>query len=118
MTIQQTLGRKGEDLAVSYLKNQKYEILERNWRSGKAEIDIIAKYDDILIFIEVKAKSSSYYGPPELAVDDKKELLIFSAANRYMEQSQYDWAIRFDIISILFLENGAAEIDHFKDAFH
>jgi putative endonuclease len=118
MTIQQALGKKGEDLAVRFLKAQKYEILERNWRSGKAEIDIIAKESDILVFVEVKSKSSSFFGPPELAVDEKKELLIFSAANRYMEKMNYDWAIRFDILTILFNANEAPTIKHFKDAFH
>jgi putative endonuclease len=118
MTIQQTIGKKGEDLAVRYLEEQNYKILERNWRSGRAEIDIIATEGEILVFVEVKTRSSTLFGAPELSVDDRKELLIFSAANRYMEEKEYGWAIRFDMISILFSEFEEAELKHYKDFFH
>lgn len=118
MTIQQKIGQKGEDFAALYLFQDGYKIKERNWRTGRAEIDIIAEKDGILVFVEVKAKSSKVYGPPELAVDEKKERLLFSAANRYMESIDYEWEIRFDIISILFQKGKETEITHFEDVFY
>lgn len=118
MAIQQEIGKKGEDFATLFLVQDGYEIKERNWRSGKAEIDIIAEKDGILVFVEVKAKSSRAFGPPELAVDEKKERLLFSAANRYMESIGYEWEIRFDIISIVFLKGQETELTHFEDIFY
>lgn len=112
------LGHTGEELAVEHLRSQGYEILEQNWRFSRAEIDIICKKEAVLIFVEVKAKSYDFYGAPEASVNEKKELMIIDAANRYMEQVDHNWEIRFDIISILMGKKGKYELKHFKDAFH
>jgi len=117
MTEKQELGRKGEGFATNYLQNKGYIIQERNWRYSKAEIDIICKLDEVLVFVEVKTKSYDYYGKPEESVGAFKEKLIIDAANRYMEMTGHDWEIRFDIISLL--ANGKDEftLEHFEDAF-
>jgi len=117
MTKKQDLGRKGEDFSSDYLEKAGYQILERNWRYSKAEIDIIAKKDDALIFIEVKTRSYDYYGKPEESVTSFKERLIIDAANRYMELTGHDWEIRFDIISLLANKNDGFHLEHFEDAF-
>ncbi|MEZ4906311.1 MAG: YraN family protein [Saprospiraceae bacterium] len=111
-------GIKGETTAIDYLEKSGYKILERNWRFKRAEIDIIAKEiaTDILVFIEVKARSYDYFGEPELSVNEKKILLISDAAAAYMEKISYSWEIRFDIISIVF-DSKIPKINHFKDAF-
>ncbi len=111
------IGSKGEDIAADFLFSKGYEILERNWRFKRAEIDIIAKHKDKLIFVEVKTRSYSYYGEPESFVNNKKKRLIADAASQYMKKINYDWAIRFDIIGILIEKDKKPIISHFEDAF-
>ena len=112
------IGTIGEKIACEYLVQNAFIILENNWRYKKAEIDIIAKQDDILVFVEVKTRSSTFFGKPEEAITEKKEALIIDAAQRYMESINHHWEIRFDIISIILDKNyQSLEINHFKDAF-
>lgn len=111
------LGKKGEEIAIKFLKKKGYLILEQNWRHRRAEIDIIAKEDDILVFIEVKSRSSTLFGRPESFVDDKKQNLITDAASVYMEEIGHEWEVRFDIISVFFHNEIYQSVDHFKDAF-
>lgn len=111
------LGKKGEEIAADFLVKKGYQLLETNWRHRKAEIDIIAKLDDVLIFIEVKSRSNSFFGRPESFVDAKKQQLIADAASVYMEEVGHEWEVRFDIISVLFHNEVYQSVDHFKDAF-
>lgn len=117
MSKQHTIGKLGEDTACDFLQKLGYTVLERNWRFSKAEIDIIAKERDILVFAEVKAKSYTYYGHPEENVSVYKESLIIDAATQYMIQTNHTWEIRFDIISVLFDKKMNPLITHYKDAF-
>jgi putative endonuclease len=116
MTPQQVIGKKGEELAQAYLQSQGYKIKETNWKFSHAEIDIIAEKEGVLIFVEVKTKTYTYYGEPEESVDAKKERLICDAAASYMVKNDYEWEFRFDIISIL-LTKDSHEMKHFEDAF-
>lgn len=118
MAKQQKIGKLGEDAACEFLQNLGYKILERNWRFSKAEIDIIAKEKEVLIFVEVKAKSYTYYGAPEESISTYKENLIIDAASQYMISVNHDWEIRFDIISIVFNKELNPTITHYKDAFY
>jgi putative endonuclease len=111
------LGKIGEDRAAEYLLSKDYIILERNWRFRKAEIDIICQKDNILIFVEVKAKSYNFFGDPEESITSYKENLIIDAASQYMVLHNYEWEIRFDIISILLEKNQPPAIFHYEDAF-
>ncbi len=118
MTSKTEIGRIGENFAEQHLIGKNYKILEKNWRFKRAEIDIIAKQELILVFVEVKTKSYSYYGEPEESVTPKKEAFLIDAAQRYMESIDYNWEIRFDIISILLDKaKNVQEIKHFEDAF-
>ncbi len=110
------IGRKGEEIGKQYLLGQGYEILETNYRYKKAEVDIIARHSNQLIFIEVKARKNIKYGRPEEFVSKRKEAFYFDAANAYMEAVNYRGEIRFDIISIVD-PNGSPTLDHFIDAF-
>ena len=110
------LGQIGEDLAVKYLAQKEYQVLARNYRYKRAEIDIIAKYQQKIIFIEVKARSGTQFGQPEEFVTPQKEALIQSAAENYLFENQLDAAIRFDIIAIL-KEKNTYQIEHIIDAF-
>jgi len=109
-------GNKGEAIAKDYLLKKGYTILESNWRFSRAEIDLIAMDGQILVFIEVKTRSTGLFGAPELAVDQHKQDLMTDAANAYMQKINHDWEVRFDIISII-LEKDQYQLQHFEDAF-
>jgi putative endonuclease len=117
MAAHNDTGKKGEDLALAFLELKNYTILERNWRHRRSEVDIIAMYNKILVFVEVKTRSSDAFGRPEEFVSLKKQDLITRAAPIYMEKINHDWEIRFDVISILLFKDETYEIEHFEDAF-
>ena len=115
------LGKKGEELAVEYLLQNEYKILERNWVFQKAEIDIIAKKENILAVIEVKTRSSVDFGLPQDFVKTKKIQLLIKAVNAYVIDGENDFdeslEIRFDIIGIQKTGESFA-IEHLTDAFY
>lgn len=111
------LGKLAEDLAVDYLVKNGYKILVRNFRYQKAEIDIIAEKDNLIIIIEVKARSTDFFILPQEAVTKGKIKLIVTAANHFMEEFNKDQEVRFDIISVLPDEKGKLIIEHIVDAF-
>jgi putative endonuclease len=111
------LGKKGEELAVEFLLNEGYKILDRNWTFQKAEIDIIAQKENILAVIEVKTRSSSDFGLPQDFVKSKKIQLLIKAVNAYINDREIDFEIRFDIIAVQ--KNGESfAIEHLTDAFY
>ena len=109
-------GKQGEEIAVKYLMDKGYEILERNWRNRHKEIDIIAKDGKELVVVEVKTRKSNDYGDPDFAVNKQKQRLLISAANSYIYSNNLDLDTRFDIISII-IKDGNPVIDHIEDAF-
>ena len=111
------LGKKGEDMAVTYLEQNGYEILDRNWTFQKAEIDIIAQKENILAVIEVKTRSSLDFGLPQDFVKPKKIQLLVKAINAYINDRETDLDVRFDIISIHKSDKTFA-IEHLTDAFY
>ncbi len=110
------LGKKGEELAVQFLIENGYTILERNYRFNKAEVDIIALQNDILAIVEVKTRSSLDFGNPESFLKPRQIKNLVKAVNYYVETSNLDVEIRFDIISIL-KENGNYTLKLIKNAF-
>ncbi|WP_431611313.1 YraN family protein [Chryseobacterium sp. 'Rf worker isolate 10'] len=110
-------GKIAEDMAVDYLQKNGYKILVRNFRFQKAEIDIIAEKDNVIIVVEVKARSTDFFILPQEAVTKTKIKSIVSAANHYLEEFNKENEVRFDIISVLPDENKNLIIDHIKDAF-
>ncbi|MGG8496419.1 YraN family protein [Tenacibaculum sp. TC6] len=110
------LGKKGEEQAKGFLVQKGYRILETNYRYQKAEIDIIAQKEDTLVVVEVKTRSTDYYGNPEDFVNTKKIKLLVAAAHKYIEERDIDVEVRFDIIAIL-QKNGKLLIEHIEDAF-
>lgn len=111
------IGKAGESLARSFLEQKGYRILETNWRWSRAEIDLIAKDVDTLVFVEVKTRSTDAFGKPEESITARKERFLADAASVYMEQIGHDWAVRFDVISIIYHSAQHYEIEHFEDAF-
>jgi putative endonuclease len=111
------IGSKGEDLAAEWLKAQGFDILQRNWRSGRYETDIIASKDGRLHFVEVKTRRSDRYGYPEDQVDRKKLNRMIDAGSEYIRlHPEWKW-IRFDIIAIRLYDNAQARIDHIEDLY-
>lgn len=117
MGIQQVNGQWGEELAVGYLIKEGFEIIARNWKYKRAEVDIIAKEKDVLVFIEVKTRASTGFGRPEEMVGPRKKQLLIDSAMAYMRSVGYDWEIRFDILAILGEPGRELEIRLFRDAF-
>ncbi len=110
------IGDKGEDFAINILKSKGYEILERNYRYKRAEIDIITLHNNLLIFVEVKALHSFEHGYPEERVNQSKINKIMEAAENYIYAINWQKDIRFDILSINLNEPDA--YFHIEDAFY
>lgn len=111
-----TLGTKGENLAVTFLKKKGYKIIARNYKTFIGEIDIIAKDGDITVFIEVKTRINDSFGYPFEAVNTKKKKKLKNLALLYLKNKGDESPVRFDVLSI-FMNNGKEEIEHIKDAF-
>ena len=118
------LGDRGEAVAASFLEEQGYTILERNYRFEQAEVDLIcfqpaeeAERGGELVFVEVKTRSGLAFGRPEDAVDEQKRKHMIRVAEAFLHERRLDGApCRFDVISVL-LNRGAERVEHFKDAF-
>jgi len=115
MNSNKKLGEIGEQLAADFLVNRGFDILERNYRYKRAEIDIIGQKDNLLVFFEVKYRKNNSFGNPEDFVTGRKIELIQMASENYIEEIQWKGNIRFDIIGIL--KKSPSEIEHFEDAF-
>lgn len=112
------IGKKGEDIAVNYLENKGYTILERNYRFQKAEIDIIAFADYQIVVVEVKMRSSTYFGQPEQAINKKKKEMLYMATEAWIHERKMDGSpVRFDIIAIVDQGSNEYKIKHFERVF-
>jgi putative endonuclease len=111
------LGKSGEAIAAGFLKNKGYSVLEINWRKGPLEIDLIAKTGNILVIVEVKTRSSNYFGEPEEFVTRAKQKTLIRAANLYILENDIELEARFDIISVL-ISGEQHRVHHIEDAFY
>lgn len=110
------LGKNGENIAVKSLLEKGYTILERNWRFSRDEIDIIARDGDWLVIVEVKTRTSAWFGEPETAVTRAKQRSLIRAAEEYILEHDYQGETRFDVIGILF-DHQHVRLNHIQDAF-
>ena len=101
MALHNNLGRLGKNIAKDFLKQKGFIIIALNWRHLHYEIDIIARHQNILVFVEVKTRSTFKYGFPDESIDHKKENRLREAAEIYIEQKDLHNEIRFDIVSIV-----------------
>jgi len=111
------LGKKGEDIAVAHLEAKGFKILERNWRLGKEEIDIIARDGNFVVIVEVKTRTSNTFAEPEAAVTRSKQRILVRTANAYVNYRRQYGEVRFDIITVLIREEGE-DVNHIVDAFY
>lgn len=110
-------GERGEKLACRYLKKQGYRLLEKNYRAGRHEIDLIMedKKQDCLVFVEVKARSETGFGLPREAVGIEKQRFLRLAATQYLQENRlFDRNARFDVVEVYLMQN---RIEHIVNAF-
>lgn len=117
MSVAYELGKKGEALAVEYLSWKGFQILERNFHTGKAEIDIIARDKRILVIVEVKTRQTNFFGEPEEWVTPAKQRLLVKAANAYVKFRNFSGDVRFDVVSVIIGKNETT-VRHIPDAFY
>ncbi|MDO3693975.1 YraN family protein [Wenyingzhuangia sp. chi5] len=110
------LGNLGETLANEYLIKQGYTILDKNWRYLKAEIDIIALKENTLAIVEVKTRSTDFFGSPEEFITKSKIKMLITAADAYVQKRNLNVDVRFDVIAIV-KNKKETTIEHIKEAF-
>lgn len=106
-------GKRGEDLAAEYLEQQGYVVVVRNYRFRKAEIDLVVRRDDWLVFVEVKARNSDIFGYPESFVGARKAAQLMQAAEAFIYSSNWQGHVRFDVIGV---DLRTGSVRHFEDA--
>lgn len=112
------LGKKGEQLAVDFLIKEGYNIMERNYRFDKAEVDIIAQKEAVLAIVEVKTRSTTDFGNPQDFVKPKQIQRLVKAVDEYVIKNGLDVEVRFDIIGIVKQQKNQFKIEHLENAFY
>jgi putative endonuclease len=117
-TRNKTLGARGEEIAASYLRGQKFTIIERNFRCKSGEVDIVARDGKTFVFVEVKARSSLSFGSPQASVTPFKQRQISKAALTWLAKKRLqDVSARFDVIAIILKDHEVPQIEHLRNAF-
>jgi len=117
VTKQKELGQKGEEIALRFLKKNGYRLIETNYTCPMGEVDIIARDKDTLSFVEVKTRRSTSFGPPQLAVDQRKQEQLSRIALHYLKEKKLEGVkARFDVVAILLGPKGE-EIELIRNAF-
>lgn len=110
------MGKEAEEFAVRFLISKGYRILDRNWRHGHLELDIVCTDGEELIVVEVKARRQSIFPHPEDVFTPQKERFILLATEAYIQQKMVDMQVRFDLVAIV-IKNGLFEIEHIEYVF-
>jgi len=118
MAAHNELGKWGENKAAEYLERKGYRIIERDWRIGHRDLDIVAIDSDMLVFVEVRTRRNNVFMEPELTVDRKKMRSLMIAANAYIKTHNIDFDLRFDIITVLGTNDNDYKINHIEEAFN
>jgi len=124
MATHNTIGKEGEEIAKKYLENKGYKVIECNYRTKRAEIDIITRFrqgfggrgKDIIVFVEVRTKHHERCGTPEETIDYKKRMKLKRNAAAYIHRKRYDGLYRIDAVCLVIDENeGLRRIDHYEN---
>ena len=116
MATHNDLGKWGEEVAVHYLVDNGYRIVQRDWKSGHRDIDIIAMQENVVVFVEVKTRRNRVFAEPEEAIDYKKLQNLRQAINYYVKSRHINREIRLDVITVVGTPEGAPpEITHIED---
>lgn len=111
------LGDLGERFALRYLEKKGYQVIVKNYRFQRNEVDLVCEEVDVLIFVEVKTRQTAQIGPPWKAVTRQKQKQIIKCANQYLIENDLDKEARFDIVSIVHNSKGTF-IEHIEEAFY
>ena len=110
-------GKDGEDLACEHLQKKGFHIVERNVRFKIAEIDIVAREGNVLVFVEVRSRKSDVFGTPKASVGRTKQWHLVKAAQAYLQRLNGKMPVcRFDVVSVLGY-GSRASVEHIRDAF-
>lgn len=111
-------GQASEAWAEQFLRAKGYRILERNLRTSIGELDLVAEDAGVLVFVEVKARSSEAFGGALLAVDRRKQAKLVRLASQYLAQRHWsDRACRFDVVLVQSQPSAPGQIEHLQNAF-
>ena len=112
-----TLGRRGEDAAAGILRRAGMSILDRNWREGRLELDLVCKDGDTVVFVEVKTRSTAERGGPEGALTQAKQRSLSRAAQAWLAAHEaWDAPCRFDVVALV-ARDGTFSAEHYRHAF-
>lgn len=114
----QEIGILGENAAADLLIKEGYAILERNYRVGHLEVDIIALKDGIIVFVEVKTRAADYLVAPQEAVNKQKQKFIINAANGYIRHHKRSEEARLDVITVLHQNGKVTNVSHIENAYY
>lgn len=114
----QEIGKLGEDAATEYLKSNGYAILERNYRVGHLEVDIIALKNGVIVFVEVKTRAADYLVAPQESVNKQKQKFIINAANGYIRRYNRTEEARLDVITVLHKNGKVTNVTHIENAYY
>ena len=116
MAAHNELGAWGEQLASDFLQRKGYTIIERDWKLGHKDLDIIAKHKGVVVFVEVKTRRNRVFEEPEEAIDHRKLQHLRQAINYYVKSRRINLEIRLDVITVVGTPEGAPpEISHIED---
>lgn len=110
------IGRRGEDVAVGYLRSRGYMICAQNWRSGRYEIDIVAERDGVTHFVEVRARRAGSLLSPEATINATKANAIRRAASAYLRQCRVMGEVAFDLLAVDVFPDGNYDVRFVQDA--
>jgi len=116
MGLTQIIGTAGEDAAARWLKSEGFEILARNWRSGRYELDIVARRGDTMHFVEVKSRDEGSWQSPEEAITPAKSRAFLYAARAWLETNPTDLDAQLDLIAVDTTPDGAMEVRYIPEA--
>ena len=116
MRTKREKGQKGEQIAWNYLKGKGYEMVHQNLRVGHREIDLVVRKDEWMVFVEVKLRSTDFFGPPETMISRKQERNIIEASDIYLKRIDWQGKARFDVVAII-RKKTETRILYIEDAF-
>ncbi|OGY55055.1 MAG: hypothetical protein A3C82_02030 [Candidatus Wildermuthbacteria bacterium RIFCSPHIGHO2_02_FULL_47_12] len=123
MALHNTIGKAGEEVARKYLESKGYSIVGQNYRTKRAEIDVIARLrqgfwglgESLLVFVEVRTKHHEQYGSPEETIDYKKRMRLQRNAAAYIHRTKYRGPYRIDAVCMIIGGNGLERISHYEN---
>lgn len=118
MRAKDAVGAYGERVAVRWLEDEGYVVLDRNWRCRAGELDVVALRAGVVVFVEVKCRRSTTFGPPLLAITPRKVERLRATASAWLASRELgEVPVRFDVMAVTRPRTGAAEVEHVEGAF-